>query len=356
MPSDNPLVSIVIPVYNGEKYVHEAIDSVLAQTYPHIELIVVNDGATDRTPDILNSYKERICIINKENGGVATALNAGIQNAKGEYIGWLSHDDLFLPKKIESQIRFLLTHPNFEICYSDYAISGPDGNIIKNVNTAWYPRDQIIKHMFGGVYIHGSTIFLRKSCFDVVGLFNREYPNTQDVDMWIRLSECYEMGRVPEVLMISRRHAKQGSRNYAYQLACEQSFFSETYLNIGAVKILPELAKIKDRNKVIAAGYEWLGDTMLYKRQWLKFAIESYTQSANISPSLNIIVLIKKLFAWLLMQMMGEEAVTLIRIQEAVFLKKIGKRSDAQRILFGIIKEFPLHLEAIFLWFSYCLR
>ena len=102
-----PLVSIVIPVYNGSNYMREAIDSALAQSYERVEVIVVNDGSTDDTEQIALSYGERIRYFRKENGGVSSALNLGIKEMKGEYFSWLSHDDLYTPDKIEVQIDAL---------------------------------------------------------------------------------------------------------------------------------------------------------------------------------------------------------------------------------------------------------
>ena len=105
----DPLVSIVIPVYNGANYMREAIDSALAQTYSNIEIIVVNDGSNDggATRDIALSYGDKIRYFEKENGGVSTALNLGIKNMRGKYFSWLSHDDVYLPEKIQVEIDAL---------------------------------------------------------------------------------------------------------------------------------------------------------------------------------------------------------------------------------------------------------
>ena len=105
----NPLVSIIIPVYNGANYLSDAINSALNQTYKKIEIIVVNDGSNDydATEKIALSFSDQIKYIKKENGGVSTALNVGIQAMKGEYFSWLSHDDMYTQNKIESQIDFL---------------------------------------------------------------------------------------------------------------------------------------------------------------------------------------------------------------------------------------------------------
>jgi glycosyltransferase involved in cell wall biosynthesis len=99
-----PLVSIITPVFNGEKYLREAVDSALSQTYQNTEIIIVNDGSTDSTEEIILAYGNKVKYFKKKNGGVSTALNLAIRKSKGEYISWLSHDDVYLPKKIEDQI------------------------------------------------------------------------------------------------------------------------------------------------------------------------------------------------------------------------------------------------------------
>lgn len=103
----NPLVSIIIPVYNGANYVAEAIESALNQTYKNIEIIVVNDGSTDETEKIVKKYGDKVRYFSKENGGTSTALNVGIKNMKGDYFSWLSHDDMYYPNKIKIQIEEL---------------------------------------------------------------------------------------------------------------------------------------------------------------------------------------------------------------------------------------------------------
>ena len=105
----NPTVSIVIPAYNAANYLAEAIDSALAQTYPHIEIIVVNDGSRDEgaTAAVAARYGDRIRYVEKENGGSSSALNTGIAHMTGEWFSWLSHDDLYEPDKLEKQVRYL---------------------------------------------------------------------------------------------------------------------------------------------------------------------------------------------------------------------------------------------------------
>ncbi len=106
MSSPNPFVSIVIPVYNGANYLREAIESALGQTYPDVEVIVVNDGSNDggKTRDVALSFGNRIRYLEKTNGGVATALNLGVREMRGELFAWLSHDDVYYPEKIARQV------------------------------------------------------------------------------------------------------------------------------------------------------------------------------------------------------------------------------------------------------------
>ena len=109
-----PLVSIIIPVYNGDLYLKEAIQSCLNQTYSNIEIIVVNDGSTDggKSAQIAKEFEGQIRYFEKENGGVSSALNYGISKMRGEWFSWLSHDDLYLPEKIEKQINAVQEYPN----------------------------------------------------------------------------------------------------------------------------------------------------------------------------------------------------------------------------------------------------
>lgn len=119
---DIPLVSVVIPVYNGNNYLQDAVNSVFAQTYPNIEIIIVDDGSTDETWPLIEKLGNKVFGFHKENGGIASALIFGIRKAKGNIIAWLSHDDVFLPTKIVKQVEFLNSNPEMIACYTDFDI------------------------------------------------------------------------------------------------------------------------------------------------------------------------------------------------------------------------------------------
>ena len=166
----NPLVSIVIPVYNGSNYIREAIDSALSQTYKNIEIIVVNDGSKDNTEEIVKSYGDKVIYFYKENGGTSTALNLAIKNMKGDYFSWLSHDDMYYPDKIKRQIEELSKLDNKEtIMMTDL-----DGinekykkiyktNYIEHINS-YPPRAKSMLHPIIYNQTHGCTLLISKSC------------------------------------------------------------------------------------------------------------------------------------------------------------------------------------------------
>lgn len=214
----NPLVSIIIPVYNGSNFLHSAIESALAQTYKNIEVIVINDGSRDdgATERIALSYGDRIRYFYKENGGVATALNWGIENMRGEYFSWLSHDDVYHPNKISKQLAALWAAGELEsIAYTDYACIDENGDYLHSVIRATsYTYSQLRTPLFvltRGL-IHGCSLLIHRSHFEQVGIFNEALRTTQDYDLWFRIFRYSRIVYIEDILVYSRQHAGQDSR------------------------------------------------------------------------------------------------------------------------------------------------
>ncbi len=212
-----PRVSIVVPVYNGANYMRAALDSALAQDYPDFEVVVVNDGSRDdgATDAIARSYGDRIRYVAKENGGVATALNAGIAAMTGEIFCWLSHDDIHLPHKTRRQAEewVRLGRPAREVLIADYRLIGPDGAALgeNRLDHALLEAKPLYALLRGS--IHGCSVFLPRGLFDEVGGFDPALPTTQDYDLWFRMIQAGARFRhMPEVLIESRQHDEQGSR------------------------------------------------------------------------------------------------------------------------------------------------
>jgi glycosyltransferase involved in cell wall biosynthesis len=212
------LVSVIIPVYNGENYLREAIDSSLAQTYPNVEIIVVNDGSRDNgaTERIALSYSDKIRYFYKENGGVATALNLAIRNMKGEYFSWLSHDDMYYTNKIEKQMQALSEHGDVTaIVLSDYDLLDVNSQSITHVlHSEIYSKERLTNSVFPVLQglVHGCGLLIHKSHFERAGIFDENLRTTQDYDLWFRMLRNQKTIYLAEPLVLSRIHNQQGSR------------------------------------------------------------------------------------------------------------------------------------------------
>ena len=217
----NPLVSVIIPVYNAEKYLRETIKSALNQTYKNIEIIAVNDGSSDGSLDILKSYDNKIKIITKENGGTASALNMGIKHMRGEWFKWLSADDLLYPSAIEDLISYANSIQNSEKCilYGNHDCINSKGDIIKQVIEPNYNNlDSIRRNAILLDYFYGNAVtsVIHTSAFKKYGAFNETVKFNEDYEMWLRLCVIhgFKLIQIQKTVSKSRIHADQLSRRY----------------------------------------------------------------------------------------------------------------------------------------------
>jgi len=210
-----PRVSIIVPVFNGANYMREAIDSALAQTHPDTEVVVINDGSRDggETDRIARAYGPRIRYLAKENGGVATALNAGIAAMTGEVFCWCSHDDLHIPDKTARQVAEWerLGRPD-AVLFCDYRLSDAGGAPLEDVRLdhamlAAKPAYAVLRGA-----VHGCSVFVPRRLFDTCGLFDPALPTTQDYDLWFRMARRVPFLHMADVLVLSRWHEAQGSK------------------------------------------------------------------------------------------------------------------------------------------------
>ncbi|MFC6283197.1 MULTISPECIES: glycosyltransferase [Polaromonas] len=216
--SADPLVSIVIPVYNGSNYLAEAIESALSQTYSNIEILVINDGSTDdgKTERVAQSYGSRIRYFSKENGGVASALNMGIEKMAGSFFSWLSHDDLFVSEKIVRQMDALAHAASSEsICYSNYYVFTDDPADTVPISLKGVPPEHFRYWLTVENVLHGCTLLIPKAAFTTCGTFNTSLRTTQDYDLWFRMAKKFAFVHVPEMLVKARSHAHQDSHKLA---------------------------------------------------------------------------------------------------------------------------------------------
>lgn len=210
-----PKVSIIIPFYN-DPYVPEAVQSALDQTYPNIEVVIVNDGSTAYS-DLLLPYRKhpRVVYGEKRNGGTASALNAGIRMAKGQYIAWLSSDDRFYPWKLARQLAYMI--PRYAaISYSDYDIIDEHGTVTQPAAGLKFPTYQEFCRTFlTGNPINGCTVVAQRRLMLDIGLFNESLPYTHDYDLWFRIVLAgIDFHYVHEQLIQYRVHSAMGTKRH----------------------------------------------------------------------------------------------------------------------------------------------
>ena len=202
-----PTVSVVIPVYNGDRYLAEAITSVLDQTYKNFELIVVDDGSTDGSAEIAKSYKQAVLYTFQPNGGLSKARNTGLALARGKYIAFLDHDDLWLPHKLARQVTYLDSHPDVGVVYSQCHMVR-EGHVPAPVYREPVGGDPL-SIITAGYGLQMSVPMFRKSVFEKAGGFDEAFLSArgyEDIDMTIRLSEVTAFAYIPEVLVLYRLH------------------------------------------------------------------------------------------------------------------------------------------------------
>ena len=216
----NPKISVIIPVYNGEDYIKEAIDSVINQTYKNIEIIVVDDGSIDRTYDICKSYGNKVKYYKKENGGVASALNYGIEKMNGDYFSWLSHDDVYYPNKLLEQVEFLRKIDDMNvILFSDFDLIDKNSTIISSVKFSEKHSIELLNKYIYPVLVgavNGCTTLISKEILKEEK-FNESLKTSNDYDMWLRIFKKYKAYYLPVSLTKYRIHDKQDTkRNPVY--------------------------------------------------------------------------------------------------------------------------------------------
>lgn len=214
-------ISALIPTYNCERYICDAVDSVLAQTYPVHEVIVVDDGSTDQTRAILARYGQRIRYIRQVNAGPPAARNTGIAHAKGDFIALLDSDDLWVPRKLERQMDYLGNRPECGLIYTDMKTFDETGIIEESVKASrnlTLPSGRIFPQMFAETLFQTSAVLIRKSCIDTVGPFDTSLRMGDDYEFFMRISRHYELGYVDEPLVLYRQHPDQGTRTWGKQL------------------------------------------------------------------------------------------------------------------------------------------
>ena len=198
-----PKVSVIIPAFNRSRMLCEAIDSVLQQDYDNFELIVVDDGSTDGTPEALRSYQDGIIYIRQENKGVSVARNRGLEAASGDLIAFLDSDDLWLPGKLSCQVEFFNTHPDAMICQTEETWIRNHVRVNPK-NRHKKASGMIYKRSLELCLVSPSAVMIKKPLFEIVGNFDEDLPACEDYDLWLRISCRFPVFLIDEPLIIKR--------------------------------------------------------------------------------------------------------------------------------------------------------
>ena len=269
--SDSPLVSVCIPTFNATRWISDCLNSALAQSYRHLEILVVDDASSDGTSELVRSFKdERIrLIVNERNLGLAANWNRCVRLSRGYFIKFLFQDDILYPACIEKMTRLLLDHDNVGLVFSarDIMIEGDTGkavtddwlrgcrtlhtkfDVLREVNRGRELFCQHLRKGFRGNWVgEPSSVMIKRDCFQCLGLFNERLAQLCDLEMWLRVMFFYDIGFIEEKLSAFRFHANsasmaniQSGRNWLDYLR-----LLDGLLSYGEIKAShPELIKLR---------------------------------------------------------------------------------------------------------------
>src|SRR5688572_6223180 len=231
-----PKVSVIMPVYNGEKFVQDAINSILNQTFSDFELIVINDGSNDSSLQAISSYNDpRILLINNVvNTGLPNVRNQGLYISRGQYIAWLDCDDVSVPERLEKQVKFLDKNPRVGMCGSWIQMLSSGNNLVVQ-----FPSDPefIRAQMLFSNCFANSTTMMRADCSREINLrFDQSHYLSQDYGFWVRIPRSWKLTNIPEILTIYRLHTNQVTALYKQkQIDIASEIQREQLLYLGVV-------------------------------------------------------------------------------------------------------------------------
>jgi len=223
------LVSVILPVYNGEKFIRQTIDSLLAQDYENMEIIISDDGSTDSTSEIIKSYGSQIIYLYKKNGGCSSAYNFALEKSQGNLIALANYDDLWRKDKISKQVkRFKETGSS--LIYTDHVYFSENDftfDKIKPRNNSKIKKLRVEEDTFNSMiqsnFIACASVMISRISLDEIGLFDASLPHAEDYDMWLRLAtEGHTFQYIDEILTSIRRHPENKSGNYERMLLTKQ--------------------------------------------------------------------------------------------------------------------------------------
>ena len=214
----SPKISVLMPLYNGESHITDAIDSILSQTFKDFELVIINDGSTDSSRALVKSYNDRRIhlIDNQENLGLSASLNLGLNESCGQYIARMDCDDISLPNRLEVQFNFMENNPEITTCGSWVKTIGHRSGQIWNYPMT--PDEVKCQLLFECPLAHPTVIFRAKDIRDSHSYYDESYQYSEDYEFWIRLSKQFSLANIGEILLLYRCHNQQFTTQFSNNL------------------------------------------------------------------------------------------------------------------------------------------
>lgn len=260
--------TVILPCHNGARWVSKAIESVLAQTWEHFELIIIDDGSTDNSRDEIAPYlsDNRVHYIHQSNRGFSGAINRGIEESKGDFVGFIGQDDLWMPNKLEMQVKYLNKHGHIDLVFANYYSIDSAGQILREIKAKvpdFCSRQEVIERLFLGNFIGFETVLLKCMCFDKVGFFDERMIAFSDHDLWLRIAGNFNIGYLDKQLVKKREHDFQLSKaELAFALRDEFLIVKK------AIELYPFLKKVEKEK--LASLYYAIGIVLLQKGDYKK--------------------------------------------------------------------------------------
>ncbi len=278
-----PKVSVAIPTYNYARFLGEAIQSVLDQTFEDFELIIVDDGSTDSTREVVMSFKDgRIKYIYQKNRGVSAARNTGITASVGEYVAFLDADDMWLPQKLALQVKAMDSAPRAGVVYTDHYHFDPRTGLVTRTSFQNRkrppPRGRVLEQFIESFLGTPSTLLIRRDVFAQVGMFDETLKGCEDDDMLFRMASRFEFEVVPEPLIKKRMHASQITQQPRSYLPYHLAYLYKAIQS----PVLNDQMRAKMRNDL--AEYHFRYGTVLIRGGKLGTGGRELLASLTISP------------------------------------------------------------------------
>lgn len=245
--NQSALITVVIPVYNAENYLKPTIESILNQTYKNVEIIAVDDGSSDLSVDIIQSFAGRVALIQQQNVGPAAARNRGVAAAKGEWIAFLDADDLWESDKLEKQMQSIA---DCEWSYTDIRFMGGVNDGKRDSYFSEKLSGNIFINLISKNFISTSSVLIRRTVFNEVGGFDVALRTIEDWDFWIRIARHYSIAYVPLPLVRYRIHSVSSSRNSRKTLPCHLKVIEKIFLPGGVAEDMLHLKRSAKANSL----------------------------------------------------------------------------------------------------------